>query len=295
MKTYIAPIYCQSNSLSQEKLTLGLIMFALNGDQTSIFFKLSEQKIKLAASITEVSKAFFTTTEKYIQNVVGKIQDDEANKGFFSGKKHLLDEKMYDFLQKYAHGLIEFGALKPFAGMASEQVFQQLFAEFTGDTTAFTKKSVKPNLSKKLQQYLEIPELEEKADKHLKFTPQQLPGIYKPTTAELITVNGQVESLHALDFQAKIDTVSNHLNELEVFHYALHDFVKAKSKLEKLTIAFQQPKSGSKQEIAFNTAYKLKKAIFTFMPLNEVDDFANTLLSDQYHKFSEEFADHMTI
>lgn len=291
MKSYIAPIYCQTNSLSQEKLTLGLIMFAVDVELPTIFFKLSEKKIQIASSITDISKAFFNTAEKYIQNVVKEIQNEYSQKytQLLPSKKHILDESMYDYLHKYAHGLIEFGALKPYNGKVNEQIFQQLFTEFTGDTSAFSKKSKKPNLSKQLQQYLEIPELEETADKYLKFTPKQLPGIYKPTTAELITVNGDVESLHALDFQATMETVTNHLNELEVFYHALLVFIEGKSNLEKLSIAFQKPKAGSKQEMAFNTAYQLKKSIFNFMSLDEVEEFVNSLATDQYQKFSSVF------
>ena len=114
MKAYVAPLYCQTNPLSQEKLALGLILFAIASDDTpTIFFKLSEKKIQLAEKLANVSKNFFTTTEKYIQNAVQNIEEQPPLLAKLTQDVTLLDEKVYEYLQQYAHGLLAFGALKP--------------------------------------------------------------------------------------------------------------------------------------------------------------------------------------
>lgn len=301
MKAYLAPIYCQTNSLSQEKLTLGLILFAVEpfletptGVPATIFFKLSEKKAQIAEKLTGVSKSFFTTTEKYIQNVIEDLKKQPPLFGKLSKKSPLTDKDVYQYLQKYAHGLVEFGALKPFSGPINQSVFEKLFADFTGDTTeVYSVEGIsiveKSNFAATLKEYLHTPQLKEKADINYKFTPDKLPGILKPTKAELITVNGQVESLHSLNFAYKNDTISNHLNELEVYYYALKDYVADKSQLDKLTIAFNPPESKSNQEKLFNTAVKQKSSLFKFLPINEVDDFAQSVTTEDYRKFSEVF------
>lgn len=293
MKAYLAPIYCQTNSLSQEKLTLGLILFAVEPATglPSIFFKLSEKKAQIAEKLTDVSKSFFTTTEKYIQNVIENLQEEPPLFAKLSKKALLADEKVYEYLQKYAHGLLEFGTLKPFSGVVDQPTFEKLFADFTGDESGLIpEKPKKESFSVVLKSHLNTPQLHEKADIDYKFTPEKLPGILKPTKAELITVNGQVQSLHGLNLEHKNETISNHLNELEVYYYALKDYVAGKSQLEKLTIAFNPPKPQSEQEKLFNTAFEQKSSLFDFLSVNEVDDFTNSIATEEYQKFSEIFS-----
>jgi hypothetical protein len=75
MKAYVAPLYCQTNPLSQEKLALGIILFAVDLNSTPIiFFKLSEKKMQVAEKLAGMSKNFFTTTEKFIQNAVQDLK-----------------------------------------------------------------------------------------------------------------------------------------------------------------------------------------------------------------------------
>jgi hypothetical protein len=93
-----------------------------------------------------------------------------------------------------------------------------------------------------------------------------------------------------VDFTHKKDTVSNHLNELEVYYYALKDFVKGTSDVKKLTIAFNAPESQSDQEELFNTARKQKAELFSFLPVYEVDDFTQSVATQEYQKFSEVFS-----
>lgn len=292
MKAYLAPIYCQTNSLSQEKLTLGLILFAVESgmDSPSVFFKLSEKKAQVAEKLTDVSKSFFTTTEKYIQNVIEELKEQPPLFAKLPKKSSLTDEKVYQYLQKYGHGLLEFGALKPFSGPINQSVFEKLFADFTGDESGLIpEEPKKESFLAVLKSHLNGSKLQEKADIDYKFTPDKLPGILKPTKAELITVNGQVESLHGLNFAHKNETISNHLNELEVYYYALKDYVAGKSQLEKLTIAFNPPVFKSDQEKLFNTAVKQKSSLFEFLPVNEVDDFTQSVTTEEYQKFSQVF------
>ncbi len=291
MKAYLAPLYCQTNPFSQEKLALGLILFAVDPDgNPTIFFKLSEKKIQLVGKLTDVSKSFFTTTEKYIQNAVQNLQEQPPLMAKLTKDAALLDEKVYEYLQQYAHGLLEFGALKPFSGAVDQLVFDKLFADFTGDPSSLTPITPKKQSFKAtLKSYIDNPKLQEKADIDHHFTRNTLPGIMKPTKAELITVNGQVESLHGLDFKHSQETVSNHLNELEVYHSALKSFVEEKSSLGKLTIAFNAPQSKSNQEKLFNTALEQKSALFSFLPIDEVNDFAQLISLKEYKKFSEIF------
>ena len=291
MKAYVAPLYCQTNPLSQEKLALGLILFAVSpeGDPT-IFFKLSEKKIQLAEKWTDVSKSFFTTTEKYIQNAVQDLKEQPPLMAKLTKGAALLDEKVYEYLQQYAHGLLEFGALKPFSGAVDQSVFEKLFADFTGDSSSLTPITPKKQSFKAtLRGFLATPQLEKRADIGYQFTPKKLPGILKKTTAEAITVNGKVESLHGLDFEYKRDTLSNRLNELEVYYFALKEFVKGTSQLDKLTIAFNPAPPRSDQEELFNTALKRKSSFFHFLPVDEVDNFAQSVSSEEYKKFSEVF------
>ena len=204
----------------------------------------------------------------------------------------ILDEKVYQYLQQYAHGLLEFGTLKPFSGPVDQTTFEKLFSDFTGDTSGFAPSTPKQQGFKAtLEQHLSTPQLQEKADIGYRFTPDKLPGILKPTKAELITVNGEVESLHGLNFKHSQETVSNHLNGLEVYYSALKDFVESISskKLNKLTIAFNPPSAQSDQEKLLNTAFAQKSSLFHFLPIDEVDDFAKSISSDEYQKFSEIF------
>ncbi len=88
-----------------------------------------------------MSKSFFTTTEKYTQNAVQNLEEQPPLMAKLTKGAALLDEKVYEYLQQYAHGLLEFGALKPFSGAVDQSVFDKLFADFTLFNTALEQKS----------------------------------------------------------------------------------------------------------------------------------------------------------
>lgn len=82
--------------------------------------------------------------------------------------------------------------------------------------------------------------LKEKADLQYTLNPKKFKGILKSVQIPLITVNGSINALQAVDFS--LQPITNHLYETKVIFDALNTFSKQRNnKLEKVKVAFEEP------------------------------------------------------
>ncbi len=297
MKAFVVPIYGQTNALTDEKITLGICLVAdASGAESAallsaapmpyVSFKLSKKKIKVVCKLTGATEGFFVATEKQIQNAVASANHAEA---------HVFTTSLFAYLKKYTNGLIKFGEILPLAGLtpaalADHSAFRKLFAEFTGDHEAFTAPDKHKSFKKAIRAHFNKDYVRGRADVAVTFTPEVLPGLIKRTPSELIAVNGEVKSVHTLDFNAAKGTIQDQLNGLEVYHRALGAFVQGQSVLRRLTLVVNLPRPEAyEQSKLYERVRAQKEDLFELVGAADAQAIVHQLVENQYRKFSEAF------
>jgi hypothetical protein len=106
-------------------------------------------------------------------------------------------------------------------------------------------------------------------------------------TVSLITKNGSIFAVEAIDFNIGIPALTNSLNAFEVLISSLNQFSKDhKFKAGSYQILNSIPKSGSEQEKILNNIFKFKKGIYNVLPEDSIEELTDKIKTGNYQKFS---------
>jgi hypothetical protein len=287
MKSFIAPVYFQTNSISSEKLTGGLLVSS--GKKNWLAF--SSEKVALAGKLGGIDlKKLLDHTLELFSNKVKKVNDltkDEESQLFQS--TIVLTSQYLEYLNKYSKGVIQFAAPKPISTVASDEQFQKLFELYVGEELEVKKKKDKPaTFHAALKKTLETPGLTEKADIDYVLTPQLVKGILKPAHVTLITKNGALEIVQAIDFTNAPKTLVEHAYEFEVMLKHMNTF-ESEKKLKKgsYKTVINKPIPGTEQETIFNMFHESSKGSFSIIEPAELDAVVENILKKPHTKFSD--------
>lgn len=272
MKSFISPLYIQTNSLSSEKIVLGLIMIG----QDKVLFDTSKAKIKLAEKLLD--KSVKTLLDSSIQMIHNKINEKSFNTIF--------NEEYFTYLSKYSNGLIQFGSLKPIAAEINELSFKGFFKSFVGDKLE-TEKSPHQTFQTKVKEKLSIPGVIEKADINYTLKPIMVEGVLKPTIISLLTTNGNIQALQAIDFENSENVIANHVYEFEVLTKILNTLsLKHLNKPGAFKIIVKEPSLNTPQHVLFDTVYNLKKDLFQIVEEDGIANEVSKIQKAPHLKFS---------
>lgn len=287
MKSFISPIYFQTNSISSEKLTGGLLLssdkknwLAFSKEKISIAEKLSGQDIK---SLLDHTLSLLKNKLSNVNNLIetGKNQLFELN--------HNFSEEYLSYLNRYSKGVIQFSKPKPIALIPSDEEFKNLYELFVGEPLFMESKKVKTSsFYSKLKLKLDVPGLVEKADIDYTIDPNSVRGILKPAQITLITKNGAIEALQAIDFSNSTKTVVDHIYEFEIIAKHLSEFGKNKNlKNGKYNVVINSPTPGSDQEKLLNNFLESSKNTFAILEIDEVSKIVENIIQNPHTKFSD--------
>lgn len=287
MKAFIAPIYFQTNSISSEKLTGGLLLSSAK--KTWLAF--SKSKVAIADKLAgdDMKKSLEHTLDMFKNKIAQSNQ--QAKKGSqqsFEFNKSFTDDYL-QYLHKYSKGIIQFAKPKPIALEATDKEFAKLFELYVGE--ALDEKSNKPTHSSffsQLKTKLQVQGLSKKADIEYVLKPGIIKGILKPAQITLITKNGSIEAVQAIDFSNAAKTIVEHIYEFEVVAKHLKSFESDKALEEgKYKIVVNKPQSGTDQEKLFNDFYDSAKDTFDIIEPEDMNQVVQEILDSPHMKFSE--------
>ncbi len=287
MKVFIAPIYFQTNSISSEKLTGGLLLYSTKKS----WLAFSEEKMTVAGKLGGLDlKKLLEHTLNLFQNKIEK-DNQSTKKGtdeLFEFGQGLTDQYLV-YLSKYSKGVIQFAPPKPIAIEPSDTAFAKLFEMYVGEKLVHKNKKEKHvSFHHAIKEKLTVPGLDEKADIEYEIQPNQIKGILKPAQLTLITKNGSIEAVQAIDFSNSIKTVVDHIYEFEVIASHLHKFeIQKNLKKGNYKIVVNKPMQGSDQEKLFNDFYQSAKDTFGIIEPSDIAEIVNDILKKPHTKFSE--------
>lgn len=286
MKSLLSIIYLQTNTVSGEKIGVGLLAVSEN----EVFFQVSEHKLKIAAKLSNTDLLKHAEISfALISNKV--VETNKENKSHSLIKSDSLFTKEYiSYLNKYSQGLMQFGIPKQYAGIIDKKVFKILFQQFIGlweEKSTPVKKPVQFHTVIKKQ--LNKPVFNQKTDIDYTLKPNKIVGLLKPQDITLISKNGSILAAQAIDFTTSEDVITKHIYELQVIIDCLEKLGQQninKKHHGSYYMLFNKPAKKSPQEKLLNEIIKTKAGIMNIEEAGYLNELENKLQKDNYNKFS---------
>lgn len=283
MKSFFIPTYLKLGKLSEEKLLVGLIAVT----PQSVQVKYSAKRIQLCAQVVGPEYAMLA------KEILEQIQNKASKVNALLGKSdeihfenvHVFNADYFEYLKNYSQNTIVFGNVEVFSANQSSS-FLSLYENLMNEKPEL-EKMIKTNFHTKIKSNLKAGGIEDKADLEFRIGPDQLAGLYNDMTVSLITKNGSIFAVEAIDFNNGIPALTNSLHAFEVLISSLNQFSKEHNlKLGNYNILNSVPKSGSEQEKVLNNIFKFKKNLYKVMPEDSIEEITNKIKSGNYQKFS---------
>lgn len=286
MKSLLSIIYLQTNSVSGEKIAVGLLAIS----EQEIFFKVSDHKLKLVSKLsnTEVLKhAEISFT--LISNKVAET-NKENNCQSLIKNDNLFTKEYIIYLNKYSKGLMQFDKPKVFAGIIDKKTFKTLFLQFIGEwEEKFIPAKKAIHFQTTIKKQLNKPIFKQKVDIDYTLNPNKVAGLLKPQDITLISKNGSILAAQAIDFTNSEDVITKHTYELQVIIDCLQNLGQQsidKKHKGSYYLLFNKPAKKSAQEKLLNEIIKTKTGIMTIEEAGYLDILESKLDKENYNKFS---------
>jgi len=285
MKTQYSIIYINTNTLTAEKIAVGLIAFTKN----KIWFDYEQSKIDLIEKFQTVGNLkihlsmSFKNMKSYISelNTKGKFDDSSL----FVHSTVFSESTYATYLNNYSSGVIHFGEPHPIASVMDNKLFATLVDKFLG--VKAHKDILKNTFHNDFKKKIHSVDLKNKVDIDFKVTPNKFEGIYSNTQVRLIGKNGVLTAVQDIDFTNSIETLGNQLNQWEVLTNALNklSIEKQWSKSGDFTVVFNKPIKKSPQEKLLNKINSQETG-FKLLEISEVDKILLKIEENDYKPLS---------
>ncbi len=287
MDNFLSTIYIETNSVTSEKISVGLL--AVTPEE--VFFKTSRNKIKIAEkligeNVNSLVNFSLGNFEKNINTANKNIQ--KATKELFKAE-HTFNKEYIEYLNKYAQGVLQFDAPKLYMAPIDKQIFDKLFIKYIGKNKPDTSYS---DFYNRVKNRIKRSEIKDRVDVDYNLTPQKIPTLKAEENISLISKNGNILAAQLIDFTSQIELVNSHI-------YKFESIVNALSAFEKETIGnrhkgayyvlYNQPEPKSAQEKFLNHLNDLEKSKSMKFKMEEadyIDKIEEKIKADNYQKFS---------
>lgn len=210
MKSYYSLVKISPNSMSDDTLTIGIILSNGNG------FKVMFSKNK-----TQISKSLLPTNSTLLDFLVKEIEKkiNETNEILNKNKSQLfendnpLSSSLFEYLSKYSNGILKFS--KPnYISNINESSIMNLFEVFVDSIEV---KQINPNIEfdkifyQKIESKL-IDRVKEKVHTKIKFNDKIVPSLFSSFEVDCIGLNGAFVGAKSLPFTQSKDTLHKNVN-----------------------------------------------------------------------------------
>jgi hypothetical protein len=286
MKTFVSPLYIQTNHYTNEKIACAL----LAANEKGVFFKINNDKIDFAAKLSpENVKLLVKNAFELINNkvVATNLKLNSSQMSLFEVENNFKKEYI-DYLSNYASGVIQFNAPKPFDIELNEVSFDNLFQKFVGKevVSVQTDKSFNNNIKKSLNK----PELKEKADINYTLKPTIFDGLLKKALVTMATTNGSLDLYQAIDFNNSELSIAHKLYELLAIKSSVSAYSNKELNLNtKTKLIAVKPSSGTEQKALFDTFWKnnVKNGKIDLIDPTKFEKNVNKIIETKHKKLSE--------
>jgi hypothetical protein len=288
MNTYYTLIKVTTNVLSDDNLTIGLLVYHN-----------AEFKIGFSKSKTNIAKTLLAVDDKLLDAVIkDMIQNfDKLNHSYKNQKEHNLlptihtiDETYLSYLSKYSNGFISFSTPKAIAITNLSTQFDSLFKSFVDSTwehkTDYALKQAHEQvfyerIDKKL-----IQPILHKVHTHIKLGMEQVPTLLHSFELDCIGKNGVLLGAKSISFDQSKETIHRNMNTyvsiIAHLSKAYHDNLKD----NQFFLIADEPETNSEAYHLWNRIRK-EEHMFRIKTSEESEGIAELILSKNATKFLE--------
>lgn len=286
MKTFVSPLYIQTNHYTHEKIACAL----LAANEKGVYFKINNDKIDFASKLSpENIKLLVKNTFELIENKINFTNQklSEKQTSLFEIENNFKKEYI-EYLSKYASGTIQFNSPKPIDIELNEKSFNSLFDKFVGKEVEHLVHD--KSFSNTIKKSLNKPALKQKADINYSLSPLIFDGLLKKALISMVTTNGVVDLYQAVDFNNSEASIAHKLYEFVAIKHAIENYSTKNLKLNTTTkLIAVKPSTGSEQKSLFDTFYKnnIKNGSIELIDPVKFEKNVDTIIKSEHKKLSE--------
>lgn len=284
MKAFLSPVYLQTNTASDEKITAALVIVTPH----KIWFHYSLSKLNLLKKLHSDDAYYngYNALSSFENKVLQANADLESDLISLFKSDLPFNSEYFSYLSKYSSGLVQIGLPKPIDSEINEDTFANYYKIFVGEAHK-KEKPVKSHFNSQLKQQLSKPGLADKADINFKLNPAIVHGLIKETDITLITKNGAINAFQGVDFSLSPKSIVDNLYEFEVLINSLEKFSHQNSiKKGKYSIISIEPDLITDQHKLFDQVYKFKSDDYKLIDPSHFEIITDNIVNNNYSKFS---------
>ncbi|MDM1376503.1 hypothetical protein [Myroides marinus] len=278
MKTFYTLLKVRVNQLSEDSLTVGLILY--NDLNFQVGF--SKHKISAAKSLLDIDGRLLDLTLKEIHSkLLNSNQDLEKYRYSLLEVENQFNECYFEYLAKYSNGYLMFSQPKYIEVKNDEVNFKQLFKLFVDNTveTAEVIEDEKRLLEKEFIQRVEdnlIAKVVDRVHTHYKFDNNSIPTLLSSFDLDCVGQNGVLVGAKAMSFTHSKEKLHKGLNTY--ISVIAHLSTKYKKSLEKndFYLIVDEPKQGTAEHVLWSQLRK-SEDILKVIPSEEASIVADKI------------------
>lgn len=284
MSTFTATLFIEPNPFSpREKVACGLLAVT----PQRVFFKWADAKVKIAEGMADDTyRGYF---QQRLRMLSKSLNEEDKNRdprsaGLFHG---LLSSAHFERLEQYNAGPVQFGDVKPYANDLDEAVYAKLFKEIVHASAAKAKRSGS-GLYWAVHNKLDRDVIHARADVDYHLPNDRIPGLVYDAKLSMITVNGSIQAMQAVDMSKSLQTVTKHLNESEmIFHQLVKLGVEKQKPVDRLKLIYTTDGDSAETDLVAKVRNE-KSDVFELVPLSGLGPKLEQIEKDpKYQRFSE--------
>lgn len=219
MKSYYSIIRYVNNPLSKENLAIGMIL--ISGD--SIFYKFSDNKIKLAHKINSRNGDFLDYT---VEKILAFIRNELKNEIELFPGNNSINVEYLNRLSVYNNGFLQFDKPSALNMEFNRSRFEDFFNKYVEVVLPVQKKKIIDRAFERTIQRVFKDPLKDRINLDYKIKKESVPNLFFDYRIDGIGVNGSIYTLKSIDLNSEkpLDNYRKDISELESLNYRLDLF-----------------------------------------------------------------------
>jgi flagellin-specific chaperone FliS len=281
MKSFYSVLYLKSESISDEKIAVGLL---LNTDRKPLF-DYSDNKLKAASKI--IDSEAIDSVEKHLKNIKRKVNSLSKDKNQIEAfDVDPFTSSYFDYLNRYSNNLILYSKPEKNIGDFKLDDFISLFRLLVDKNYGFEEKET-VTFRKKVEETLRASKVSERVDIRYRVPKDRVTSILRNHEVDYIGANSKIYSGNVLDTTTDHYTIENKVYQIRALIDGLIELA-GHLDLEKKgqhVVYYNEPE-GRKQKDVIYDLRKDDTRHFDVKPWELFEEVAQDIERSEVKKFS---------
>lgn len=282
MKPFYSIVYIKPNTLSDEKISIGMVLNTGNRP----LFDFSEKKLKAASKLIGTDAIdTIERTLKYVKREIESVSVDVNQVEAFEIEPFTKD--YFEYLNRYSNNILEYSKPTENEGSFKVSDFEELFKLFV-DSNYGIKIKEEISFKESFENKLSNSRVSDRLDIKYRVSKERVNTIFSNTEVDYIGVNGSIYTGHVLDTNFSHNSLENKIHKIRSLIIGL-DGLSKKYKLKsngEHIVYYNEPDNSKNKDIIHNIS-KDKTLPFSLKPSEYFEEEEKIFEERNVNKFSE--------